>query len=91
MPLAPFFRVVDADIFLQNFASDRMHMYNREKGTWNAPPPSYAPIQSGQANTTSNLKHYLNFVDRPNFQEINMDAFGTILTKQQLATATFRT
>uniref|UniRef100_A0A7S2YJG8 Protein N-terminal glutamine amidohydrolase n=1 Tax=Entomoneis paludosa TaxID=265537 RepID=A0A7S2YJG8_9STRA len=89
MPFAPLFRVVEADIYLQCFASDRMHMYNREKGTWNAPPPNYAPIQSGQASSTSNLEHYLNFVERPNFHEVDMNAFGTILTKQQLAAAAF--
>ena len=89
MPVAPLFRVVDGDLFLQHFSSDRRHMYNADKNTWNAPPPSYAPIQSGNgtngnhnnnhpnnedATTTfHNLDHYLNFVERPTFTEIMMD------------------
>mmetsp|Transcript_6079 Transcript_6079/g.7857 ORF Transcript_6079/g.7857 Transcript_6079/m.7857 type:complete len:219 (-) Transcript_6079:925-1581(-) len=89
LPFSPLFRVVEADLYLQHFSSDRMHMYNQEKGTWNAAPPDYSPIQSGQASSASNLEHYLNFVDRPTFTEIDANAFGTILTKQQFVEAAF--
>ena len=35
----PFFRVVDALVFLQHFSSDRSHMI--VNGQWSAPPPEY--------------------------------------------------
>lgn len=39
------FRVVPADSFLKNFASDRSHMKNPD-GSWKMPPPLYPPIHS---------------------------------------------
>lgn len=43
----PFFRVVSAQNYLKYFYSDRMHMYNKERGEWLAQPPNYAPIMNG--------------------------------------------
>mmetsp|Transcript_21153 Transcript_21153/g.58819 ORF Transcript_21153/g.58819 Transcript_21153/m.58819 type:complete len:250 (+) Transcript_21153:204-953(+) len=37
----PYFRVIDATVYLRNFSSDRSHMFNRETSTWNARPPQY--------------------------------------------------
>ncbi|XP_008297544.1 protein N-terminal glutamine amidohydrolase [Stegastes partitus] len=41
-------RVVPADSFLQNFASDRSHMKNPD-GTWKMPPPPYPPIHTTES------------------------------------------
>ncbi|XP_054878491.1 protein N-terminal glutamine amidohydrolase-like isoform X2 [Poeciliopsis prolifica] len=41
-------RVIPADSFLLNFASDRSHMRNPD-GTWKMPPPPYAPIQTAES------------------------------------------
>ncbi|XP_037548873.1 protein N-terminal glutamine amidohydrolase [Nematolebias whitei] len=41
-------RVIPADSFLLNFASDRSHMKNAD-GTWKMPPPSYPPIQAAES------------------------------------------
>ncbi|XP_034400411.1 protein N-terminal glutamine amidohydrolase-like isoform X2 [Cyclopterus lumpus] len=38
-------RVVPADSFLLNFASDRSHMKNSD-GSWRMPPPPYLPIRT---------------------------------------------
>ncbi|XP_041811788.1 protein N-terminal glutamine amidohydrolase [Chelmon rostratus] len=40
-------RVVPADSFLLNFASDRSHMKNPD-GTWKMPPPLYPPIHTAE-------------------------------------------
>ncbi|KAM9737365.1 protein N-terminal glutamine amidohydrolase [Menidia menidia] len=41
-------RVVPADSFLLNFASDRSHMKNPD-GSWKMPPPTYPPIHSAES------------------------------------------
>ncbi|KAM9339862.1 protein N-terminal glutamine amidohydrolase [Symphorus nematophorus] len=41
-------RVVDADSFLLNFASDRSHMRNLD-GSWTMPPPLYPPICTAES------------------------------------------
>lgn len=100
-PYNPMFRVIPADRFLSHFSSDRSHMINRQTGEWNAPPPPYAPITGGHGddaaivavgnnnNNNNNLQHYLNFVGRPHRTEIDEEALGQILNKQQLAAAEF--
>ncbi|XP_070702003.1 protein N-terminal glutamine amidohydrolase [Pempheris klunzingeri] len=40
-------RVVPADSFLLNFASDRSHMKNPD-GSWKMPPPLYPPIHTAE-------------------------------------------
>ncbi|XP_026155818.1 protein N-terminal glutamine amidohydrolase [Mastacembelus armatus] len=40
-------RVVPADSFLLNFASDRSHMKNSD-GSWRMPPPHYPPIHTAE-------------------------------------------
>lgn len=40
-----FFRVIPAETYLKEFASDRRHM-RRPDGTWIKPPPSYPQIQT---------------------------------------------
>ncbi|KAM8767536.1 protein N-terminal glutamine amidohydrolase [Acanthopagrus schlegelii] len=41
-------RVVPADSFLLNFASDRSHMKNPD-GSWKMPPPPYPPIHTAES------------------------------------------
>ncbi|XP_074172751.1 protein N-terminal glutamine amidohydrolase isoform X1 [Rhinolophus sinicus] len=42
------FRVIRADSYLKNFASDRSHMKD-SSGNWREPPPSYPCIETGVA------------------------------------------
>lgn len=53
---APLFRVIPADIYLENFYSDRMHMFNSGTGQWNAPPPTYDCIMNHKTNPTERNK-----------------------------------
>jgi hypothetical protein len=48
-PLLPMFRLVDADVFLETFASDRAHMLD-EDGRYREPPPSWPPIGKAPSN-----------------------------------------
>lgn len=52
----PLFRVIPADIYLENFYSDRMHMFNSGTGQWNAPPPTYDCIMIHKINPTERNK-----------------------------------
>ena len=71
--LAPLFRVVEAELYLKHFYSDRMHMFNSSDGSWIAIPPSYRCIMNGsktdQQNTanmkTSNLNDYISMYRLP--------------------------
>ncbi|XP_019713719.1 protein N-terminal glutamine amidohydrolase isoform X2 [Hippocampus comes] len=49
-------RVVPADCFLSNFASDRSHMKNAD-GSWKVPPPPYPPIST--ADSHMNLDDFI--------------------------------
>ncbi|CEL96287.1 unnamed protein product [Vitrella brassicaformis CCMP3155] len=51
------FRVVEASLFLAQFASDRSHM-RRPDGSWQAPPPSYPVIRPPDGQTDMNLHTY---------------------------------
>ena len=44
--LAPRFRVIEADVYLRELASDRSHMKD-EHGSWRADPPPWPVIGSG--------------------------------------------
>lgn len=50
------FRVIPADIFLEEFASDRSHM-RKEDGTWLALPPPYPPIRSQKS--SNNIQEFI--------------------------------
>jgi len=50
------FRIVPAQSFLQNFASDRRHM-RKEDGSWLKPPPNYPPISTSVS--THNLDEFI--------------------------------
>lgn len=48
--------IVDADVYLNTFGSDRSHMLNPLTRQWNAKPPSYPCILPCNE---SNLVHYM--------------------------------
>ncbi|XP_051015593.1 protein N-terminal glutamine amidohydrolase isoform X1 [Acomys russatus] len=50
------FRVVRADCYLKNFASDRSHMKD-SSGNWKEPPPEYPCIETGDS--TMNLNDFI--------------------------------
>lgn len=61
---SPKFRVVRAEMFLQNFYSDRMHMF--QNGKWSSPPPTYDCILTdlrkmklSKDGSMSNLNDYI--------------------------------
>jgi hypothetical protein len=54
--LAPRFRVVDADLYLERFASDRSHMRARD-GSYAKDPPPWRPI--GAPGAPSNLASFV--------------------------------
>ncbi|KAL3918904.1 MAG: hypothetical protein SGARI_007334 [Bacillariaceae sp.] len=59
----PYFRVVDALVFLENFSSDRSHMMiNAETGEWSAPPPEYECIRVKE-DSANTLKGYMTIVE----------------------------
>jgi len=51
------FRIVEAERFLETFASDRSHM-RLPNGQYQKPPPSYPPIKT--LNESMNLKDFIN-------------------------------
>ena len=50
------FRVIPADDFLEEFASDRSHM-RKEDGSWLAIPPPYPPIRSQKS--SNNIQEFI--------------------------------
>lgn len=49
---AHWFRVIDADLFLRSFHSDRSHMIGAD-GAYQSPPPAWPPICAGDATLPS--------------------------------------
>ncbi len=45
-PFQPLFKIIDPDLYLREFASDRSHMLNQQ-GNFIQPPPPWTPIQDG--------------------------------------------
>ena len=64
------FRVIPADIFLEEFASDRSHM-RKEDGTWLASPPPYPPIRSQKS--SNNIQEFISMK--------NSSAPGVVMTE----------
>ncbi len=67
-----FYRVVDGETFLANFASDRRHM-RHSNGRWVAPPPFYPPIRGANAPTNS-VHNLSSFKD---VSKADIDAIGS--------------
>jgi hypothetical protein len=83
---APLFRLIPASSFLKNFSSDRMHMYDAETQTWNAPPPRYDCILSGP----SNLNAHLDFTTQPSSPPTTDDSrYGNVLNLPELSIYNF--
>ena len=61
--LAPRFRVIRAQLYLKHFCSDRLHMFDKDTGKWNATPPTYECIKRKKDPCRSNLDYYIDMVD----------------------------
>lgn len=66
------YRVIPADGFLEEFASDRSHMH--KDGSWLAPPPSYPPIRSQKS--SNNIQEFISMKQ-------DSTAPGSILTESE--------
>ena len=82
---APSFRVIPAAVYLENFYSDRMHMFDREKQTWSSPPPTYDCIMRGwdgrETKSRSNLDQYI-IMETQAFGQ-GEGKFGYVLTLEE--------
>jgi len=70
----PQFRVVSLVQFLEDFASDRSHMINKE-GEYLSPPPTYPPIQTSRH--TMNLPSYMDMKHQEDSR------YGEVFSMQQ--------
>lgn len=68
----PIFRLIDRDIFVSEFASDRSHMLD-SLGHWMQPPPAWPVIHTQRA--TNNLQKFIDMHDT---------TFGAIYNLPQL-------
>ncbi len=57
-PYAPLFRLIEAELFLSHFSSDRSHMLD-EKGNYLQPPPAWSPPRATPI--PSNLMKFIDF------------------------------
>lgn len=78
--------VVDAEVFLRSFGSDRTHMLNEVTGKWNAKPPTYPCIL---ASKESNLKYYMTISSEDVERRVSLSGsenhrFGVILSLPEL-------
>lgn len=82
----PCFRVIQAEVYLQVFSSDRMHMYNAVTQQWSAKPPTYACILP----SPSNLIKFMTIDDndvqsrKPTNHPIADEPFGTVVSLVEL-------
>ena len=75
--VSPCFRVIPAEKFLENFSSDRSHMWDAIKKKWSATPPTYDPIMPDGIKH-SNLSIYIDMISRQD------DAvYGSVLSQEQ--------
>lgn len=58
-----FWRIISANEYLSNFASDRSHMQLKD-GSWQATPPTYPCIVAADGNTMR-LNDYISMTDTP--------------------------
>jgi hypothetical protein len=83
-PHGPLFRLIEAFVYLNTFASDRSHMYDGR--VWSSPPPPYDIIQT--ESDTNTLPYLLDFAARRRDETyrrlLQSGALGTILTLSQL-------
>jgi len=67
------FRVIPAEMYFKNFASDRSHMLDSE-GNWLQPPPEYSPISTEEC--TMNIDDFIDMT-----ANTNSDKYGTVYIK----------
>ncbi|VDO00218.1 unnamed protein product [Rodentolepis nana] len=78
-----FFRIIDGEMYLRYFASDRSHM--RTSDGWMAPPPSYDAISTSES--THNLPQYMDFPPPSDCsvsllkQQLDSAPFGVVTTE----------
>ncbi|KAM3171836.1 hypothetical protein ACTXT7_015788, partial [Hymenolepis weldensis] len=78
-----FFRIIDAEMYLQHFSSDRSHM--RTADGWLAPPPNYDPISTTES--THSLPRYMEFPPPSDCSvslsrhQLNSAPFGVVITE----------
>eukprot|EP00010_Vexillifera_abyssalis_P003427 CAMPEP_0201555932 /NCGR_PEP_ID=MMETSP0173_2-20130828/52206_1 /ASSEMBLY_ACC=CAM_ASM_000268 /TAXON_ID=218659 /ORGANISM="Vexillifera sp., Strain DIVA3 564/2" /LENGTH=210 /DNA_ID=CAMNT_0047967955 /DNA_START=179 /DNA_END=807 /DNA_ORIENTATION=+ len=78
------FRLVDAQFFIEHFASDRRHMKDEKTGEWMATPPPYKCMKGPKANTTHNLHQFINMHDHQDFgQLMNRQQFWNFIDQQE--------
>ncbi|KAM8840656.1 protein N-terminal glutamine amidohydrolase isoform 4-T4 [Spinachia spinachia] len=66
-------RVISADCFMLNFASDRSHM-KKSDGSWGMPPPLYPPIQTTECQM--NLEDFISMKPAVGWGEVfSLDQF----------------
>lgn len=95
----PLFRVVDAKEYLEQFYSDRMHMF--KDGKWSAPPPNYKPImngfefarengRTGHQQECKNLSNLEKYIDMSEEQSTGRKIADTTKDKKPLCLEEFR-
>ncbi|KAM3138398.1 Protein N-terminal glutamine amidohydrolase [Paramecium bursaria] len=60
--LKSWFHLIDTEVFIKNFASDRSHM--KINGKFSHPPPDYPPIKGEQAAKDHNLFDFLDIENK---------------------------
>lgn len=74
------FRVVPAELYLSEFASDRHHMM--KDGQWLKPPPDYAPIKTDRSSHNLDLFISMKPHDQVPGDIRNFDQFVTSFTRK---------
>mmetsp|Transcript_18086 Transcript_18086/g.22141 ORF Transcript_18086/g.22141 Transcript_18086/m.22141 type:complete len:261 (-) Transcript_18086:52-834(-) len=86
--LSPKFRLIRAELFLQHFYSDRMHMC-QDGNKWSAPPPTYdcilTDLRNMKVNKKGNLSNLDDFVSMKGKGK-ESPAMGEVLTLKELRT-----
>jgi len=91
--MAPFFRIVVAELYLAHFASSRSHMFDRQKQTWTATPPTYACINVRPGVEFTNIDQYLDFSNAAS-EQVEPDDYlygfyGFVVSKDKLISSNF--
>ena len=79
MCICMLYSVIDAASYLENFSSDRLHMYDPITKVWNAPPPPY-PCILPHPDRKSNLGTYINMAEVDGPQNVKQDEKSSITT-----------
>lgn len=73
------YRVIPANYYLENFASDRSHMVNFKTGEYNSPPPNYSCIEC--KTSRNNINEFIN---------MDKNEHGTIMSEKEFQNFFFR-